>query len=67
MLDFNISQWNGTKSLIISSSNPLGDNSFYGYALIIAAGYCLLVNFILWILLITSYEKKFDYSLLKWK
>jgi hypothetical protein len=67
ILDYNTSQFNANKSIVITTSAPLGSSSFYGYLLIIGAIYCMLAILVLWILLITNREKKFDYSGLKWK
>jgi hypothetical protein len=53
--------------IVLSTSNSLGYSSYMGLAFIIAAGLNILVILILWIILITSQSKKFDYKALKWK
>jgi hypothetical protein len=67
ILDYNVSQFYSNKSLIISTASPYGQASFYGYMLLVAAIYSFCVIFILWILLVTNSDKKFDYTSLKWK
>ena len=65
-IDYNISKYSSNKSVVITTTNPLGESNFYGYALIGAAIYTFLIVLILWKLLLTNSTKKFDYSNLKW-
>lgn len=62
-----VSKFNANKSIIVSTSSPFGSSTFYGWALLIAAAYCLFNVVALWVLLVTNKDKKFDYSVLKWK
>lgn len=62
-----LTQFKAGKRLILTNANPIGDATFYGYALLAGAGYSCLVVFILWVIYVTSANKKFDYTVLKWK
>jgi hypothetical protein len=66
-LDYNSSQFLAKKFIYLSTSYDLGWASFYGYILVIAAGYCAFIVFILWVLHVTNINKKFDYNVIKWK
>jgi hypothetical protein len=66
-LEYNVSQYNATKGVVITTSNPLGSGPFYGWALIIGAVYCFVVVLIMWVILIAKKENKFDINALKWK
>ncbi len=64
--DYNTSQFNSNKSMIISTTNSMGQSRFFGWALVIGAVYCFFITIILWIILMANSSKKFDYSNMKW-
>jgi hypothetical protein len=66
ILVYNVTQFDTIKSVIISSSNPLGYSSYTGYFLVAAGGLSLMMILILWVILVTNQNKKFDFTVLKW-
>ena len=64
--NYHIHLYEGKKFFVISESNIVGQNSFFGYFLIAVSGYCFLVILILWVLALSNKEKMFDINVLKW-
>ena len=64
--NYDISQYNAEKFVVLCDSNIFGEVIFFGYFLIIIASYCFLVILILWVLILSNREKMFDINIVKW-
>jgi hypothetical protein len=67
ILDYNLAQYNSTKSVVITTASPIGNSEFFGYLAFVGAGCVLIAILLLWLSLLTRKEKKFDYVSLKWR
>lgn len=66
LLDYNIEFFSSNKSLLISTSSLLGQTSFIGWVFVVGACYLLFVIIFLISFSIANYNRKFDYSYMKW-
>ena len=64
--NYDISQYNAEKFIVLSDSNIFGENNFFGYFLLAIASYCFIVILILWVLILSNKKKMFDMNVVKW-
>ena len=64
--NYDVSQYNAEKFIVLSDSNIFGENNFFGYFLLAIASYCFMVILILWVLILSNKKKMFDMNVVKW-
>lgn len=58
--NYNVTMYKTKKFVVITDSNPLGENNFFGWLLIAVSIYCFLVTLILWVIRLSNRDKIFQ-------
>ena len=58
--NYNVTMYKAKKFVVITDSNPLGENNFFGWLLIAVSIYCFLVTLILWVIRLSNRDKIFQ-------
>lgn len=66
ILVYNVTSFNGKKSVILTTASSLGSGSFFGYTLLLGAAYCFIFLVIIYAFYLKNKNKTYTLADLKW-